>query len=255
MLYIHKLLDLNRKSAEIESISVIRELKSISSMPITNEFLQAQLSAYFATAEEVEMMETALALIPQSAEELVRLMTRKDSAHEPINVYRSIQALKQLQQPLQNSIGYVQQLQEIESKLSEKMSFVLNAIPYMKQEQMTAVNTSLSAIFESLLRSKDILFNHQDIVNEAQTGLVNGLLESFAKGYLFHFTLEEELQKSDFALVKLRIAPDKLEEAESIRQNIFLIKRGIDAAYNINMRTVELSVLLYSYIKWASSPQ
>jgi hypothetical protein len=256
MLYIHKLPDLNMKSAEIESISVIRELRIVSHFPVSEEFMNSQLTAYFARADELKMMGEALALIPFVSEQLVRLLAEKNEVHEPINVYRSIQLLKQIQQPLQNNLAYVSQLDSAQAQLAGKMTELINKIPGMAApEDISAVNEALSSIFENLLRSKSMVFNCYDIINESHTGIANGLLESMRNGYLFHVTLEEEMKKADFARIQLHILREKLDEAEAIRQNILTIKKGVDAAYNVNMKTVELAVLLYSMIKWASARQ
>lgn len=255
MLYIHKLPDLNIKSAEIESISVIRELKIVSHFPVSEEFMRSQLTAYSARAEELVMMGEALALIPLATEQLVRLLAEKNEVHEQINVYRAVQLLKQLKQPLQANFAYANQLDALQAQLAGKMTEIVNHIPGMASpEDISAVNTALSGIFENLLRSKNMMFNCYDIVNESHISIANGLLESMRNGYLFHVTLEEEMEKATFAKIQLRIPKEKLDEAEAIRQNILTIKRGIDAAYHTNMRTVELAVLLYSMIKWAGNP-
>jgi hypothetical protein len=65
--------------------------------------------------------------------------------------------------------------------------------------------------------------------------------------------LEEELKKLDFEWVKGRIQKEHLEENEALLKNVTLIKKGIDAAYDMNMRMVNLAVILYSYVKWLNS--
>ena len=63
--------------------------------------------------------------------------------------------------------------------------------------------------------------------------------------------MEEELKKLNFDRIRLRIAPEKLQEAEGIHEQIKVIRKGTERAYETNKRLVELSVILYAYVKWA----
>ena len=83
---------------------------------------------------------------------------------------------------------------------------------------------------------------------------MDGLIESLNKGFIFHFTLEEELQKRSFEQIKHRIPGNRLEEVEKIKRKVMAINNGVQRAYNFNRRMVDLAVYLYSYIKWLSQP-
>ena len=89
-----------------------------------------------------------------------------------------------------------------------------------------------------------------DIINEAHVSNVGGLIESFGKGYFFHYTLEEELKKVNFESIMGRIPPESLQKVKEIEDNLVIIKKGIDRAYDVNMRQVNCALVLYSYVKW-----
>ncbi|MBI2125689.1 hypothetical protein HYU08_03995 [Candidatus Woesearchaeota archaeon] len=91
------------------------------------------------------------------------------------------------------------------------------------------------------------------MVHEGPVAQVNGLVESMQKGFFFHVSLEEEYKKVDFNTIKRRVPAEELQRVEAIEQNILKIKRAADTAYNANMRMINLSVILYSYVKWLSN--
>jgi hypothetical protein len=72
-------------------------------------------------------------------------------------------------------------------------------------------------------------------------------------GFLFHLLLEEEINKIKFNIIKNRIPKEELERIEKIKQKVSDIKKGVDRAYENNMRMVQLAVILYSYIKMIMS--
>ena len=96
-------------------------------------------------------------------------------------------------------------------------------------------------------------FNGFDIVNERQVEEFKALHESMLKGYLFHYSLEEELRKASFTDIRSRIPADRLKEVEEIHKEILEIQKGINIAYAANMRMVNLALVMYAYVKWLNS--
>lgn len=118
-----------------------------------------------------------------------------------------------------------------------------------RHEDLIALDQKLSVIFEKILRNNDLYFNSNNIINEAQIEHMNSISKSMVNGFLFHFTLEEELRKANFESIKHRIPPTELLRIENLTQKILEIKKGVERAYENNMRMVNLAVILYSYIK------
>jgi hypothetical protein len=118
---------------------------------------------------------------------------------------------------------------------------------------MELYNNKLNIIFQKILRNKEMYFNFEGIINEANTEHLNALSTSMENGFLFHLLLEEEINKIKFNIIKNRIPKEELERIEKIKQKVSDIKKGVDRAYENNMRMVQLAVILYSYIKMIMS--
>ncbi len=294
MLYVHKLSDLNMRLADIESIAFIREIKARMILPVSSQNIYEYLSSCLISEQDIEAAEEALAELNPALEQIKNLLDmseiasgtssfasakrkpaisehdqnntplalasgcfdRKDALYEPINLLRTLQMLQQIPAPLANNIQYLKEVLSMQAQLINESAPLLNAIPSLNtREEKAKADAALSGFFEKILRNREFFFRHQDIVYEAQTSIMSALEESMSKGYFFHVTLEEEMVKADFASIKLRIPAENLNEAEEIRQKLLRIKRGVDSAYNANMKMVTCAVLLYSCVKWANSRQ
>ena len=57
------------------------------------------------------------------------------------------------------------------------------------------------------------------------------------------------MDKVDFSIIRRRIPSSEIEKVSEITRNIIEIKKGVDKAYDYNMKMVQMIVNLYSYIK------
>lgn len=256
MLYIHKLSDLNPKSAEIESVPFVRGMNLSGSFPFTQQKIVAAFAGCAISDEDTADIERSLHLLEPTLAKLSGMLARSDPIYEPVNLGRSIQSLKSLMLPLANNLRYSREAVALQQEFMARAAGLLNAIPTLRtNEEKSKLNAEISAYFEKVLRSGGFSFTHMDLVHEAQTGLVRDLAESFRKGYIFHVTLEEELRKAAFAGIKLRIPPGKLKESEEIEAAIRSIGEGVEQAYALNMKMLLWAVIFYSCIKLATNRQ
>lgn len=254
MLYIHKLSDLNPKSAEIESVPFVRSMNLSGSFPFTQKKFSEVFAECVISDKDLALIERSLQLLEPTLARLNELSSRVEPVHEPVNVGRSIQSLKSLVLPLASNLQYGREAVVLQQEFMARAAGLLNAIPTLRtNDEKAKLNAELSAYFEKVLRSGGFSFTHMDLVHEAQTSLVHDLAESFRKGYLFHVTLEEEIRKAAFADIKLRIPVEKLKESEEIEAAIRSIGEGVGQAYALNMKMLLWAVIFYSCIKLATN--
>jgi len=250
MLYIHKFPDLNGKSAEIESVPIIRDIKKNIALPFSKQKLEEYVTGCLISKAEIEVIESKLPLIEPTINTVKELLIQKDRIHEPIDLQRTIQILKTVPVPLLNNIAYLKDIHLWQNESLNQAAELLNMIPKLNtKEERNDVNEKINKIFEKILRNKEMCFNCADIIHEGHTSNLNALSESLANGFLFHTTLEEELKKLDFNSIRLRIPPEKLKEAGDIEKNVLEIRKAVEQTYNINMRMINYAAILYSCIK------
>lgn len=253
MLYIHKLSDLNAKSAEIESIQIVRSIRQHESSP-TQDNLSSHLIGSFITEADIAAIEQAISLISPAIASLNSILLSKNPEHEPVNVVRSIHGLNQVSKNLCSSLDYAKEMQLLQQGIVSGVATVLNSIPFLRTAtEKSEANAALSRYFELILRSKELSFNYQDIISEGHVLLVRDLVESFRNGYIFHFTLENEIKKANFEAIKPRIPIALLKESNQLAWDIAIIKEGVDRAYDINLRMISQSIVLFSFIKWLTA--
>ncbi len=240
--------------ADLESVYLVRELREKVKLPLQEEVLEEAFCEFFVSSSELQIIEETMALVEPTIEMIRSLTQLESSLYEAVSLQRAIQALSPIPASLENNLTYLQQVQVWQATSSSALTALLNQIPKLRtQEEKLRVNDEIKGLFQFLLRNQSFVFHSQDMIHEGPLAQVNGLVESMQKGFFFHQSLEEEYKKVDFNTIKRRIPPEELQRVEAIEQNILKIKKGVDTAYNANMRLVNLAVVLYSYVKWLSN--
>ncbi len=254
MLYIHKLDQLTMKTAEIESVYIIRDLKQKTPHPFSVTDMQDFLIDFTISATDKQVIEEGLQQVEPALQSLSWLHAEKNSVHEAVNVQRAIQLISEVPAALEANLAYIDSMMAWQESFAAEITPLLNSIPKLKaKDEKLVVNQKVNDIFQKILRNNTFRFHFLDVVNESHINHLAGLHESMNKGYLFRISLEEELKKVDFAYIRQRLPQDKLQEADKIAAEIALIRCGVDRAYDANMRMVNLALVLYAYVKWMMS--
>ena len=254
MLYVHKLSDLNPSTANIECIEFIRELRRTLSLPVSADRLVSYLSASNVVEDDLKVMETGLSSVEPAVAKLSSLLSYNDGVYEPVNIYRAMQTLSQVPSSLKVNIDFGREIVGFQSELAPAVASLLNAVPSLRTlDDKSRADAFLSALFARVLRNSEFSFRFSDVIHEGQLTLVSGLLDSLSKGFLFHFTLEDEIKKLNFEQVKPGIPSSHLSDADEARSLISAVNEGVVRAYSVNMRMVTLAVMLFSAMKWALS--
>ena len=252
MLYVHTLQLLNPKTIELESIPIVRELKQ-KKQPINEDTVKARISSFFVTEEDMKVMELASAKVDPTLTKVKSILSENDSIHEQINLARTVQILEEMPNPLQNSMQYAESIEKLQAQLPKGMAELLTKIPSLKtREEKIVYNNKLSEVFQELLRNNQFMFDGRNVVNEGRLNHIRDLRDNLDKGFIFHFTLENELKKQNFEAISSSLPKEKLDQLEELKEDIDVIKEGIERAYDINMRMISVSIILYAYVKWVN---
>lgn len=250
MLYIHSLKDLNNKSAEIESVYLIREIKRKTPPPFNEGKLLDYFSLFFVSKTDLENMSQALELIPNTIKEIEEL-PKGSGDYELLNIKRACSALTEIFEPLKNNITFAMDISEWQDSSIIEMAALLKGIPALRSnDEKMVFEKRIGAVVEKVLRNReDFMFNANDIINEAHTSRGNYLKECVDKGSFFHVKLEEYIQRQDFNAIAKRLPKEDLERFNSINKNITVIKEGLERAYESNMRMISFAITFYAFIK------
>jgi hypothetical protein len=252
MLYIHKLGDLSVKSAEIESVTILRDLKRSASHPISIAKLKDRFAAYFVSQQDIDLIAKAAELTPSAVEAVSDMITVPIEEYDVNNLCRAHSALKEIVEPLKENFAFSSSILEQQESFMPVLALAINSLPVVRTENdKKECNDNLNFVFSSVLRTDKFGFNSSGIVGEPELARITKLAESMAEGTFFHVKLEEHLKKSSFEDIKNRISPDELKKFEDFNEMILQIKEGTEKAYECNMRMVHWAIVLYSYIKWS----
>lgn len=240
--------------ADLESVYMVRDLREKVKLPLKEEVMEEAFCEFFVSSSELQLIEETMVLVEPTTEMIKSLTQLESSLYEAVSLQRAIQALAPVTAALESNLAYLQQVQVWQATSGSATTALLNQIPKLRtQEEKLRVNDEIKGLFQFLLRNQGFVFQAQDMVHEGPVAQVNGLVESMQKGFFFHVSLEEEYKKVDFNTIKRRVPTEELQRVEQIDQNIHKIKKALDTSYNANMRMVNLSVVLYSYVKWLTN--
>jgi len=251
MQFIHQLHHLNSKNAEIEATQLLRELKKKTPAPFDADRMLHVFAEYFVSDLDINGIKRSLELLDPTVEAVRGLLYSEDKEYEPINLQRAISTLEILGPALKGSLVYAEQLQAFQDPFVPAITELLNNLPYLKTDQERAkVDKKLTEAFVALLRIDGMSFNTEGIVYERELEAIESLRKSMHNGFLFHITLEEELHKLPFYKIAERIPEPKLAFVGQLHRAMDEIGKGVERAYQIDMRAVEWAVIIYAYIKW-----
>jgi hypothetical protein len=254
MLYIHQLNHFTPKAAEVESVYLIRELKDKTPMPFNAQQMENYLGEFLVSTTERETIKEGLVIIDSIIRDIQQIFLRNNALYEKINLQRAMQILKEMPPALRSNVMYMDGIINWQKNFIPETAALLNTIPKLKSmEDKLKYNEKIKEIFERLLRGKEFVFNYSDIVSEAHVANINGLYEGMAKGFFLHISLEDELKRINYETLKMKLPAETIEELERIKERIGTVKRAVDGAYQTNMRMVNLSLILYAYVKMVSS--
>ena len=255
-LYIHQLKDLTPKAAEIESTFIIREIRRQTPPPLTYESIFEYFSLFFVSESEKAAMAKSLDLVEPAVQAIIQLGVSRDPAFEPINLKRAVDMLKEIPEPLLLNLNYAKTISLWQEEFTQEFAPLINSLPELRtNEERVHANNRLNEIFLRLLRNDSLSFNFRDIIYEAHKNRVHDLHGSMGNGFLFKISLEEELKKLDFATRSRRIPTAKLNASDDIKAMIHEIKKGVDTAYDVNVRMMNWALVVYSYIKMMTAGQ
>ena len=250
MIYIHELQDLGPKTAEIESVPIVRQIKDKLKTSVSEQHLSENISPFFVLKESIELINNSLNLMDPVINEIKILISKNSPVFESINLYRAVSMLEEIRQPLINNIDYVKEIELYQQDFIQETASLFNDILNIKtNEENIELNKKVNLIFQKILRNNDFKFNYIDIIGEGKLNRIKDLHSSLSNGFFFHTTVKEHLDKVSFSLIKERIPREEIEAVNNITKDIFEIKNGIQKAYDINMNMVNLTVILYSYLK------
>lgn len=251
MIYIKNLNQLTPKIADIESVSLIREIKRDFSLPVKEDKIRRHFLPYFVKEQDIEIMKNSLYVIKPTLEGFTVLLERKDSDYAPINIARAHKLVSEVQEPLLINIKYAEEIFSWQEEFLKETTLIFNSLPGARShEKKLELNNRLNILFQKILRNKEFAFMYLDIVNEAEVEHMKSLRDMISQGFLFYIKMEEELNKMNFNSIKKRISADKLRNSELLCNKVSEIKKGVDVAYQINMNMINWTVLLYSYVKF-----
>ena len=250
MIFVHELKALNHKSADIESVPIIRGLRERVRLPMTEEQAFSDFAGFMVKPSDIQAMEKTAELLPAAMQEIVDLSEKSQNA-EQINLKRAYTNLQEIQKHLTVNLGFAKLVFSWQFPATGRITGLINKMPALKtREDKMKFSSEVSPIFETVLRNDKFCLMFMDMVHEAHIEGIKAVVQSTEEGTFFHVEVDEHLKKTSFSERRKRLQQDELARFDSIAAKVAEIKNGVDTAYDVNKRMIGFAVQLYSYMKW-----
>lgn len=250
MIYIHELKALNPKTAQIESVPIIRGIREKARLPVSEEYLLHEFIPFFVRENDIAMIEASVSRIGSTLRGIAEFHDMSSNS-EPINLTRAMTDLQNIRDHLAASMEFARKLYGWQAQSIAHMTRLINKTGMMKtREEKARFNSEASPLFETVLRNDKFCLRFMDMINEAHVESIKAIMQGMQEGIFFHFEHDECLKKKSFSQIRARLPADELMLHDKISAEMPEIKKGVDAAYDINMRMIGFAVHLYSYIAW-----
>lgn len=250
MLYIHQLRDLCPKTADIESVQLLRDIRQKN--PSNEQIIQDLMSVLEFNNREIII--DSMNRIAPAIERIKGLISKNDPIYESINLHRAVSMLTEIIDDLKNNIDYFDDINLFRNDIKDKLNNIVSSIRNAKtSEEKYNLNSEINEIFKRILRTDDFTLKYENLVYEKDTARMKDLHESLANGFFFHITVKEHIDRKSFESIKSRIPHEKLVKADEIMNDVLKIKKGVDIAYEFNMSMIKFSIFFYSYIRYMNA--
>lgn len=224
MNYIHTLSDLSPRSAEIESVLLIRDLRYKTSFPLNEAQFCDYISGFFISGIDIDAISRAIELVPSIIEDISKRPATV-TYEDPLHVGRANAALAEIPDALANNLNYMKEIYAWQQEALPELVSLLNKIPLLKEEEKPGYDEKITAIFTRLLRnSRDFKFSTEGMITEVHLSMIRNLAASMEK-----------------------------EVINDTKKKVTELKNAVERAYDNNLRMVSLAVALYAYVKMFSS--
>lgn len=264
MLYIHTLQDLNPKIAEIEIVPIIRNMKNSYKIPITFENFRDSVHSFDIAPEDIIQIKNSLEKIRLAMIKVIALAS--DKTYEIENIRRAYSTLNNIYFAIEGNIKYTEDIAQWIKDNSSEIVELLNKIPFDKTNQERVVrNNEISQVFKKMLRNNNFSFDHDDLVDESHVSKIKNLSESLKEGFLFRTQIQDFIKKNSLYCDIYKIDIEKfnrctssglseksLNEVDEILKILEESTKGINVAFQSNMKVVNLSIYLLAFVRWFS---
>ncbi|MBU0536705.1 MAG: hypothetical protein KKE20_07090 [Nanoarchaeota archaeon] len=250
MISFRELKDLNPRSADIGSITIIRVLKQRYNIPISADSVKESFSDFLIKESDIHLMEQAIDTIPSAMQDITDFSRISQNA-ERVNLKRAYSGLQEIQEHLTANLDYSRKILAWQESSFSQIAMLVNKIPSLKTvEDKRLFNQEISPVFEMILRNDQFGFMFWDIIHEAQIERIKGIVQGMEEGIFFHTGIEDHLKRLSFSQIRSKLPKEELDIADRISSKALLIKQGVYTAYDANKRMMGYALQFYSYIKW-----
>lgn len=198
---------------------------------------------------DLEEGKKVLSEFPDKLSWFVKDMGHSD-LYEAINLQRLNKTLAGMPKPYASNLDEIRKLKDSqESVIAQVFMLVDDVAEATNQERLRTIGRQGYAILCKIAGNPDGELHPEDRINEAHKTHIEDMASRFSNGYIFKWTLENELNKNTVRVVLDKLNSEQTMHFDEACADLERIKDAVLLMYDMNHRQILLIKRIYSLLQ------
>ena len=176
-------------------------------------------------------------------------MARDKENYEAINVTRLKSTIDEMPESLLHNVAELKKLDEFQHVVPLAIRQILEAAKNAgSAEELKQVSLQGFQLMAKIANDPQVNLYPDLRVNEAHRDHIKDRSEKFADGYIYHRSIQDELNKVPFIEIYKRLNAEQKEQFKTMLYLLSEMHASIDTVYNMNWKQISLIRKTYSVL-------
>ncbi|MFC1753878.1 hypothetical protein ACFL96_10905 [Thermoproteota archaeon] len=216
------------------------------------EALQKTFSDCMISEEEMIVIENGLTILPEVLERVkwfIEDIQKDPKNYESINVHRLKSTIEEIPKHLQKNVDELRKLMSFQHAVPVGVKQLIDAARNAKSpEELSQIPPQGFKLMCTAANDDKGVLCPDERINESHQSHMKDISERFKTGYVYHWSIEDELQKVPFAEIFSRLDTGQQDQFNTLSSLLDELNKAIDTTYNLNWKQIGMIRRIYSVL-------
>jgi hypothetical protein len=202
--------------------------------------------------EELLITETGQGILPDVTDGIcwfINDVTSNPKNYESINVHRLKATVEELPGPLKLNIGELKKVESLQHAVPVAVKDLINAARNANSpEELQKIPKDSFKLMCAIANDENGELKPDQRINESHRSHIKDISERFKTGYIYHWSIEDELKKIPFQDIFSRLEKEQQDRFHKLAKDLDKLNESVDVAYQLNWRQISLIRRIYSVL-------
>ncbi|MBT3406336.1 hypothetical protein HN419_04160 [Candidatus Woesearchaeota archaeon] len=222
-------------------------------VPSVNQ-ISEEISNYFISESEVDAMKSVQGVFDEIEGIMIHisaLADQKKKVYETMNIGRVKTIINEVPGALQRNIDLFENLLKVQQGLCNNVQSSLSRLRSGKNDTvLDALGKEMFSIMCDVLGNGEGRLKYEELINEQQYEHMNGIVGQLKDGYMFHFSVIDEMHTQSLAkLLEQQVPEEDRKINDHLMEKMLCVANAVNVAYNANWKIIAMTRKLFCIVK------